>query len=67
MKDALAWVERLRKEAEECRLISKLATNQTKRETFQRLAAEADRHADEMEALIASGAFSGPEQQGHEA
>jgi len=36
-----------------------LATSQVKRETFARLAAEADKHADEMEALIASGAFSG--------
>ena len=38
MKDAKAWIERFRVEAEECRLISKLATNQAKREVFARLA-----------------------------
>lgn len=59
MKDAKAWVERFRVEAEECRLISKLATNQAKRDTFARLAAEADRRASELEALIASGHLSG--------
>jgi hypothetical protein len=58
MKDAKAWLERLRVEAEECRLISKLATNQAKRDTFARLAAEADRRASELEALIASGHLS---------
>lgn len=41
MKDSKGWVERFRVEAEECRLISKLATNQAKRDTFARLAAEA--------------------------
>jgi hypothetical protein len=55
MKDSLEWAERLRKEAEECRLISKLATNLEKRETFTRLAETIDRQAAELEALIASG------------
>lgn len=62
MKDAKAWVERFRLEAEECRLISKLATNKAKRDTFARLAAQADKHAEEMEALIASGQLSGPDE-----
>jgi hypothetical protein len=55
MKDVREWVERLRKEAEECRLISKLATNPAKRETFARLAEGHDRQADDLESLIASG------------
>jgi hypothetical protein len=55
MKDAREWAERLRKEAEECRLISKLATHPAKRETFARLAEGHDRQAAELEALIASG------------
>lgn len=60
MKDAQAWIERFRVEAEECRLISKLATNQAKRETFARLAEAADKNAEDMAALIASGRLSGP-------
>jgi hypothetical protein len=55
MKDAREWAEKLRKEAEDCRLISKLATNPAKRETFARLAEGHDRQAEELEALIASG------------
>jgi len=58
MKDAKVWIERFRMEAEECRLISKLATNQAKRDAFARLAAEADSRASELEALIASGHLS---------
>jgi len=61
MKDAKAWAERLRKEAEECRLISRLAANPAKRESFARLAEVSDKYASEMEALIASGALSGPD------
>jgi hypothetical protein len=30
MKDAQAWIERLRIEAEECRMISRLATSRQK-------------------------------------
>lgn len=55
MKDARTWLDRLRTEAEECRLISRLATNPAKRETFARLAENHDRQADELEVLIASG------------
>jgi hypothetical protein len=60
MKDAKAWIERFRIEAEECRLISRLATNPAKRDTFARLAEAAERHAEEMEELIASGQLSKP-------
>ncbi len=48
MKDARTWLDRLRTEAEECRLISRLATNPAKRETFARLAETHDRQADEL-------------------
>jgi hypothetical protein len=58
MKDALAWIERLRKEAEECRLISKLATSMAKRDSFARLADETDKRADELAALVDSGQLS---------
>jgi hypothetical protein len=55
MKDAREWAEKLRKKAEECRMISRLATNQAKRDTFARLAEGHDRQADDLEALLASG------------
>ncbi|MBO4225821.1 hypothetical protein [Bradyrhizobium neotropicale] len=38
MKDMQAHLERLRNEAEECELISKLATNATKKALFAKLA-----------------------------
>ena len=59
MKDAKAWLERLRTQAEECRLISKLATNKAKRETFERLAAIHDKAAADLQNLIASGNLPG--------
>jgi hypothetical protein len=58
MKDTQAWLERLRKEAEECRMISKLATNQAKRDSFARLAEFTDLQANELEKLIGSGQLS---------
>jgi hypothetical protein len=60
MKDTREWAEKLRREAEECRLISRLATNPAKRETFARLAEGHDRHANDLEALIASGDLPEP-------
>jgi hypothetical protein len=45
----------------ECRLVSNLATNQMKRDTFARIAEEADKCAEEMETLIASGHLSTPD------
>jgi hypothetical protein len=55
MKDASAWLERLRREAEECRLISELATNHAKREAFANLANTCDKSADDLQCLIDSG------------
>jgi hypothetical protein len=60
MKDIREWAEKLRTEAEECRLISKLATNLEKRDTFARLAETIDRQAAELEGLIASGNLPEP-------
>ena len=59
MRDAQAWLERFRTQAEECRLISKLATNQAKRETFEMLAEHHEKAADNLEQLIASGNLPG--------
>jgi hypothetical protein len=58
MKDALTWIERLRKEAEDCRLLSRLATNKAKRDSFARLAEATDKQADELAILINSGQLS---------
>ena len=49
MKDMQAHLEKLRVEAEECELISKLATNKTKKELFAKLAAHHRTLADEVE------------------
>ncbi len=52
MRDARQWLERLRNEAEERRLISKLAGNRSKRESFARLAAQHTKAASELEKLL---------------
>ncbi|SEB99603.1 hypothetical protein [Bradyrhizobium erythrophlei] len=49
MKDMAAHLEKLRTEAEECELISKLATNAIKKELFAKLAAHHRNLADEVE------------------
>ncbi|WP_338695690.1 hypothetical protein V5279_05485 [Bradyrhizobium sp. 26S5] len=49
MEDMQAHLEKLRVEAEECELISKLATNATKKELFAKLAAHHRALADEVE------------------
>ncbi|WP_198961097.1 hypothetical protein [Bradyrhizobium sp. UFLA03-84] len=49
MKDMKAHLEKLRVEAEECELISKLATNPTKKELFAKLAAHHRTLANEVE------------------
>lgn len=59
MKDVRAWLDRLRTEAEECRLISRLATNAAKRETFASLAETYDKAADDLQVLIDSGNLPG--------
>ena len=54
MQDMKTHSEKLRVEAEECELISKLATNQTKKELFAKLAAHHRTLADEVERTINS-------------
>ena len=49
MKDMQAHLEKLRVEAEECELISRLATNPTKKELFAKLAAHHRMLGDEVE------------------
>jgi hypothetical protein len=49
MKDYQAHIEKLRKEAAECKLIRDLATDKTKRETFDRLASHLTVLADQVE------------------
>jgi hypothetical protein len=46
MKDVTTWLDRLRSEAEECRLISKLAASDAKKEALATLAATYDASAD---------------------
>ena len=55
MKDMKAALEKLRIEAEECELISKLATNTTKKELFAKLAAHHRTLADEIERTMQLG------------
>ncbi|MGY4475831.1 hypothetical protein [Bradyrhizobium sp. USDA 3364] len=54
MKDMRAHLEKLRNEAAECELISKLATHATKKELFAKLAAHHSALADEVERTIAA-------------
>lgn len=59
MQDIKQRLEKLRTDAEECLLISKLATNPAKRLAFEALAAEYQKLARDLEALIASGDIPG--------
>jgi hypothetical protein len=52
MKDYLAQVEKLRKDAAECAPIRDLATDQAKREMFDRLASHLTVLADQVEQAI---------------
>ncbi|MBR0696330.1 hypothetical protein [Bradyrhizobium lablabi] len=52
MQDMQKHLEKLRNEAEECELISKLATNATKKALFAKLAAHHRTLADEIERAI---------------
>jgi hypothetical protein len=54
MKDMQAHLEKLRVEAEECELISKLATNETKKALFAKLAAHHRTLAEEVERAMTS-------------
>ena len=49
MKDYLAHLEKLRKDAAECALVRDLATDKAKREMFDRLAQHLNQLADEIE------------------
>ena len=56
MQDYQSHLEKLRTDAAECRLICDLATNQAKRELFDRLAVHLSSLADQVElAMIEAG------------
>jgi hypothetical protein len=52
MRDMLAQLEKLRRDAAECELIRDLATDPKKRELFDRLAAHLTQLASEVEQTI---------------
>ena len=54
MKDMMARLEKLRKDAAECELIRNLAVDKTKREMFARLAGHLTMLAEELERAIAA-------------
>jgi len=54
MKDMTAHLEKLRIDAEDCALISKLATDMQKRELFARLAEHLSLLASEIERAMAA-------------
>ena len=54
MKDMMAHLEKLRIDAEDCALISKLATDMQKRELFARLAEHLSLLASEVERAMAT-------------
>jgi hypothetical protein len=56
VQDYRASIERLRKEAAEAALIRDLATDQTKRDMYDRLYRDLNGLADEVEQAIKSGA-----------
>ena len=56
MEDLKAQLERLRTDAEDCALISKLAANRQKREMFARLAAQLRQMAIDVENEIKASA-----------
>ena len=59
MKDVKERIEKLRIDAEDCNIISKLATSPAKREVFKNLADEYHKLAQELERLVASGDLPG--------
>ncbi len=58
MKDVKARIEKLLVDAVDCEIIAKLATNNTKRESFERLAEAYRKMAAELQRLIDKGQFS---------
>jgi len=59
MKDLRDKLEKLRVDAEDYRLISKLATDRAKRELFERLSEQLSRMAADIEAAIAAKITAG--------
>ena len=59
MKDLREKLEKLRTDAEDCALISKLATDAAKREVFAKLAEHLSQLANDVEAVIAAKIASG--------
>jgi hypothetical protein len=59
MKDLEAYLERLRTDAEECALISKLATDKEKRELFAKLSKHLMTLASEVQRAIAAKVAGG--------
>jgi predicted transcriptional regulator len=59
MQDVKERLEKLRVDAEDCELISKLATNAAKRLAFEALAEQYQKMARDLESLIASGDIPG--------
>ena len=60
MKDMEAQLEKLRVDAEDCALISRLATDPKKQELFARLAKHLETLASEVERAIAENASKEP-------
>jgi hypothetical protein len=61
MKDYQTYLEKLRTDAAECRLISDLATDPVKREMFDRLAAHLTTLADQVEQAMLDWKPTGPQ------
>jgi hypothetical protein len=59
MKDLREKLEKLRTDAEDCALISKLATDKAKRQMFAKLAEHLGQLANDVEAVIAEKTRSG--------
>jgi len=59
MKDLRVRLEKLRTDAEDCLLISRLATDKAKRELFERLARRLRGMIVDVEAAIAAGKADG--------
>ncbi len=59
MKDLTERLRKLRDDAEDCLLISRLATDPTKRQAFRKLATQLEEMAAEIEAVIAARRASG--------
>ena len=59
LKEKLEKLEKLRTDAEDCSLISKLATDKAKGELFARLAAQLRRMAEDVEVAIANKVADG--------